>query len=72
MVNRGAVLVLKNGRVELRPIELGISSNEMVEVAAGLAQGEQVVTGQKNALTGGSAARSPFMPTGPQGGGGRR
>lgn len=72
MVNRGAVLVLKNGRVELRPIELGISSNEMVEVAAGLAQGEQVVTGQKNALTGGSAARSPFLPAGPQGGGGRR
>ncbi|MBC7323987.1 MAG: hypothetical protein H5T99_01575, partial [Moorella sp. (in: Bacteria)] len=75
--NRGAVLVLKNGQVELRPVELGISNNQLVEVTAGLAPGEQVVTGQKitgqkSAAPGGNQARSPFMPVGPQGGGGRR
>jgi HlyD family secretion protein len=71
-LNRGAVLVLKNGRVELRPVELGISSNELVEVTAGLTQGEQVVTGQKNTGTRGNQVSSPFLPAGPQGGGGRR
>lgn len=70
--NRGAVLVLKNGQVELRPVELGISNNQLVEVTAGLTPGEQVVTGQKSAGAGGSPARSPFMPVGPQRGAGRR
>lgn len=65
-LNRGAVLVLKNGRVELQSVEIGINSNEMVEVVAGLTPGEQVVTGQKKALTGENSARSPFMPAGPQ------
>lgn len=38
------VLVLKNGRLEERKLDVGLSNWEYTEVRAGLAQGEQVVT----------------------------
>nr|WP_165847714.1 efflux RND transporter periplasmic adaptor subunit [Ammonifex thiophilus] len=70
--NQGVVLVYHNGKAEPRPIALGISSGDRVEVTRGLNQGELVIVGRKGDNTGRPATASPFLPMGPPQGGGRR
>ena len=52
------VTVLRSGRVEQRPVVLGLSSGTQVEVVSGLSEGEEVVV---STLSGGQqGAGSPF------------
>jgi len=79
--NKGVVLVVQNGNVEARNVQLGINNNQLIEITDSLKVGELVATGQDqnrtqgnaagtggNASAGSNAMRSPFMP----GGGGSR
>lgn len=44
------VMVVRDGRVRFQPLEVGIAGKEHVEVLAGLAEGDEVVTGPHKAI----------------------
>jgi membrane fusion protein (multidrug efflux system) len=47
------VFLVKDGRAELRPVEVGLSDGEFVEITSGLETGDRVVTYGQNRLRGG-------------------
>lgn len=76
---RVMVLVMNKERVEWRPVQVGLSNNQLVEVLEGLKEGEQVVIGQREGMQKASAqgVNMPFLgapppPPASQGGGAGR
>jgi HlyD family secretion protein len=60
-----------DGRPQARPVRVGISDGQFVEVAQGLAEGEKIITGVQSAdaaarPAGGSSPANPFQPARPQ------
>ena len=60
-----------DGRPQARPIRVGISDGQFVEVAQGLAEGEKIITGVQSAdaaarPASGSSPANPFQPARPQ------
>lgn len=51
------VFVIKNGHAEQRPVQLGQSESDLVEVKSGVATGEQVATSNMEQLSDGIAVR---------------
>ena len=54
---RSMVQVLRGGKIQLVPVETGITGNGMVEIRSGLEEGEEVVTGVREAAA--PAGRQP-------------
>jgi membrane fusion protein (multidrug efflux system) len=54
---KAQVFVVKDGRVEARPIEIGLVLDDRVEVRRGLAEGEEVVATGQAAVGDGAAVR---------------
>ncbi|HHW01857.1 MAG TPA: efflux RND transporter periplasmic adaptor subunit [Thermoanaerobacterales bacterium] len=52
-----AVYVVKAGKAEERLVKIGVTSKDMVEVAEGLNEGEEVVTSGQNMLAEGTAVK---------------
>jgi HlyD family secretion protein len=52
------VYVAKDGRVALRPVEVGLKGEDLYEIAANLAEGESVVVSPDGALADGSRVRA--------------
>ena len=52
---RSMAQVLQNGKTQLVPVETGITGNGMVEIRSGLEEGEEVVTGVREAAARGAA-----------------
>ncbi len=46
--DQSTIRVMRNGRVEIVPVEIGESSDTQVEIASGLAEGDEVVTSVTN------------------------
>jgi HlyD family secretion protein len=60
-----------DGRPQARPIRVGISDGQFVEVAQGLAEGEKIITGVQSTdaaarPAAGSSPANPFQPARPQ------
>ena len=55
---RDAVYVVENSRARLRPVEIGIRGTQMVEVLAGLKEGERVVSPAPSDLRDGAHIRA--------------
>jgi len=51
------VFAVKDGKAEERLVKVGVTSKDMVEVAEGLDEGEEVVTSGQNMLTEGTAVK---------------
>jgi len=71
--DRRAVWVLDGGRLTRVPVKIGLSDGAQTEIAGDLNPGMHVATGltSSNDTTTTSAPRSPLLPTGRRGGGGR-
>ena len=74
-ITKGRVWVRKDSVTIIRmPVTTGLDDKTVVQVISGLKEGDEVMTGYKNyqrqMLP--KQAKSPFMPTGAAGGGGRR
>lgn len=59
--NQPHVHIYKNGRVDARPVKIGLNNNRMVQIISGLEPGEQVLHGPPLAA---AAAPSAAMPPG--------
>ncbi len=57
-INSGHVAIVKNSRVERRAVETGIRGSRMVQVLAGLSEGEVVVSPNSSDLTTGTKVRA--------------
>ncbi|MET0298247.1 MAG: efflux RND transporter periplasmic adaptor subunit, partial [Flavitalea sp.] len=71
--DRAIIWVKKDSTISSRVIETGLNDNANVQVISGLNEGEIVVSGvlqPGEEKSGGTAARSPFMPARRGGGGG--
>jgi len=55
--NGNVVYVAKDGKAEERPVKLGVTNGDLVEVADGLKPGEKVVTSGQDMLTEGAALK---------------
>jgi HlyD family secretion protein len=73
--NSTILWVEADGLIKPQPVELGVSDGVNVQVVSGLSETDKVVYQMKYATNGSAASGSgdsPFMPTKPPGGGGRR
>ena len=52
--NTWRLFVVRNGRAELQPVEVGLMNDEQVEITKGLAEGEPVVLAPESSLTDGA------------------
>lgn len=69
---RAAVRVLRDGRVELRPVALGLGTLDAAEVTEGLAAGDVVLLGDATGPAAGTRVRADTTAAVPTGAGGPR
>ncbi len=68
--NTTMATILKNGRTQQVPVELGLSSDSQVEVISGLSEGNEIVLGTVSGNQQVSSGSSPFSSSGRGFGGG--
>lgn len=63
---KSIVRILKNGQVQVVPVETGLASDSQTEIKSGLQDGDEVITGTlgNNRQTSGAGGRSPFSTFG--------
>ena len=58
--DQSTVRILKNGKVEQKTVEIGLSNDIQIEIVSGLSEGESVITGETGASQSTGQSTSPF------------